>query len=118
MAKHNDRTVQVAKANGFSNDREGDQGGVSTKSSSSPLAKSPASSRDKGPSIDSDLPQELADHLNLLSELDRQVEDLFSQARRVFSTSEKPRRRKGDKRRPAQTDPMRTELDKDLEYLE
>lgn len=112
VAKHNDRTVQVAKANGISNDTEKeikvDNDGrqsdakdvqrvrkvddflakktVSTKSSSSPLAKSPVGSSDESPSRDSDLPQELADHLDLLSELDRQVEDLFSQARRVFST--------------------------------
>ena len=144
VAKHNDRTVQVAKANGITNDTEKDikaendgrQGDakdiprvrkvddflskktVLTKSSSESLDRSPVSSRDEGPQRDSELPPELADHLDLLSELDRQVEDLFSQARRVFSTSEKTRRRKGGQRRPAQTDPRRTQLDKDLENVE
>ena len=144
VAKHNDRTVQVAKENGISHETENEiksendrqqsasedvprvrkvddflaKKTVSTKSSSAPPAKSPLSSKDEANSKYSDLPKELADHLVLLSELDRQVEDLFSQARVVFSSSEKPSRRKGGKRRPAQADPRRTELDKDLEYLE
>merc|ERR1711874_262450 len=65
------------------------------------IKKSEATSRAK--LIDEDYPDQLLNHLELLSKLDRQVEDLFSQALDVFSAEDlevRPAgRRKGGRRK-------------------
>ena len=75
--------------------------------------------------IKSDFPRHLVEHLELLSELDSQVEDLFSLAMVIFSETprkrkggeEGPRRREGGEeepgRRPLGADPRRVQLEEE-----
>jgi len=77
-----------------------------------PASKRPSSSKSsprksqRPPSRpQNDFPEELQDHLALLSLLDQEVGDVFSQAQDIFNDD----RRKGPRRRPSQADPRRLE---------
>lgn len=127
VAKHADRVDEVTKTLNIPDSVENEQTRSPEPSSGVPrgqkvdrfLAKEPIPSKSKpvegaknvkkseatseAKLIDEDYPDQLLNHLELLSKLDKQVEDLFSQALDVFSAEdleERPAgRRKGGRRK-------------------
>ena len=122
VAKHADRVEEVTKTLNIPDSVEKEQTRSPEPSSEVPrgqkvdrfLAKKPeqvegaksvkkSEATSEAKLIDEDYPDQLLDHLELLSKLDKQVEDLFSQALDVFSAEdlgERPAgRRKGGRRK-------------------
>ena len=122
VAKHADRVDEVTKTLNIPDSVENEQTRNSEPSSEVPrgqkvdrfLAKKPeqvegaknikkSEATSEAKLIDEDYPDQLLNHLELLSKLDKQVEDLFSQALDVFSAEdlgERPAgRRKGGRRK-------------------
>ena len=122
VAKHADRVDEVTKTLNIPDSVENEQTRSPEPSSEVPrgqkvdrfLAKKPeqvegaknfkkSEATSEAKLIDEDYPDQLLNHLELLSKLDKQVEDLFSQALDVFSAEdleERPAgRRKGGRRK-------------------